>query len=211
MVFYIPNTLFPNLSKATRKKLEKEHFFNTIGILDSKENVKTLVNSLLNLDVYKKTNFLKSNFIQLVEFENKLTNEAFKHLIDEYINSAHIYKRIYSWMANHIEKDIPTLEDNYKMLFTYQTEVLNNHIVEIKGRFVINKKNVNVPINLHKLRNFGIKLSTLNEDVKTILKQKTRASKSYATETSKIFLPSDDEVDNMLLSSIFNMDFLKPK
>lgn len=208
-VFYIPNALFPNLSTEVKLKLAEEQFFNTLGIIDANENVSTLNNWIKGTDIFKKSHFLKINFIQLVEFENNLTREAFSHLINEYLNSTYAYNHVYSWMANHIEQDIPTISDDYKKFFLHQAEVIKSHILEISDRFLVIKEDINAVIDFDRIFDNGKKELIKDDYFKTFLNQNTPISRLTKSEKRKMLLPADEEVDNMLLASIFNVDFLK--
>jgi hypothetical protein len=215
MVFYIPYALFPNLSEDSRKKLDDVQFFNTMGIFNIQEDVKPLIGSISSIDIAKKSSVLKRNFIQLVEFEGQLSSEAFSHVINEYLNSAHAYNYIYTWMVKHVENDIPSIKGDYKNFFIYQEEALNQHILELNDRFLFYNKPIETTESFNDIFEKGKAVFTLNNDLKSALIQSNIPSKKPPKITpirkDKFPLPTDEDVDDMLLKSVFNVNISEVK
>lgn len=207
MVFYIPCALFPDMSEESKKNLEDQQFFNTIQLLNINEDVKPLQNNILSVNVLKKSSILKSNFLELLEFENKLTKESFKHLINEYLNSAYGYDYVYTWMATHIDNDVPTALDNEKHFFMFQAQALNQHIRDIHDRFLKNKKYNNTKINFKKIINYGTDVLVLDKKLKTVLKNRNTTSLIQTKKKNKFMPPSEEDVKKMLLKSVFNVNY----
>ncbi|MBU2920681.1 hypothetical protein KO504_04970 [Winogradskyella psychrotolerans] len=194
IIFYISQEMLEGLETEHAEILEKIELTNSLMLLDINGDPLFFENKIEHIELLKKEKVLKSNTLKLIEFKAKYDIEAFKYHFEEYIND------LEAWIeaSDYIRLNAKTEARNYfKEIQPYlqlQYDNLKQHHQELKQRFanvifkplqteVLVKSNINVP--------------------------KSQTSEKPKKGRKKRVLPSDDEIDNYLLETVFGLDLLK--
>jgi hypothetical protein len=204
MVFYVPYDILEYIPQELGERLDEEEFFNTMVMIDAKGGISTLSGSIGNLDILSKSKVLKTNLLQLIELEGKIKKETFEMLMEEYLETLTGYDFIYTWMADHMARDIPEVHVSYGSYFTIQSNSVKEHLLQIKERFIDAKREITSEPNFDSIIESGKKffptVDSLNATQKKDTPQKSRRKK-------KKVLPTEEEVDKWLLETVFSVDF----
>jgi len=194
IIFYISQEMLEGLETEHAEILEKIELTNSLMLLDINGDPLFFENKIEHIELLKKEKVLKSNTLKLIEFKAKYDIEAFKYHFEEYIND------LEAWIeaSDYIRLNAKTEARNYfKEIQPYlqlQYDNLKQHHQELEQRFanvifkplqtkVLVKSNINVP--------------------------KSQTSEKPKKGRKKRVLPSDDEIDNYLLETVFGLDLLK--
>jgi len=208
-IFYIPHALFPSLELEHVRQLDDMGCFNTIGFIGKDGEIGTKLPFVDKLLLTKKKQTLSGNYLQLLELNGRLNKEAFNLLLETYLADANSWHYAYTWLEEHVEREMPKIASNQKQMFSYQRQVLEAHIEEVNKRFALAQKHdVDLRRVLSKYeQKFPLDKSTietLTETVKLDI-QNNRRNKAQAKKP----MLSEGEVDYFLLKTVFNVNFDK--
>lgn len=210
MVFYIPYEALPHIDLTIKKQLEDLSIFNTLTIIKANEDVVYVEAHDISFEIFQKSDRLKSNLIELIELESNLQEESFVMLFENYLNTVNCYDFVYSWMASHVEKDISDLKPHLKQFFSYQQDVLSQHLVELKERFTLYDQQETNTLNLKTIFTASKELLPIPNELKATIaipnSEHNSSKKSPNKRKKKIVLPSNEAVDQLLLKSLFKVN-----
>ena len=212
MVCYFPSRILKLSPHKIPDEIGNSPLFDTLIIF--KENGESYLFSEINaIEIYKKEHVFNTNIFKLFEIKGRDNADAFKFLIERYITQVRSFLDAYIWFCENVEQDVSNVSVNAKYNLEYQRDVTEQHLSELESRFPEYKSastesieslltNTNFPTN--------IGVTQTNDDPKMDsnlgepLHQKPKTQKR-----KKLLLPTDGEVDEFLLSTIFNVDFEK--
>ena len=208
-IFYIPYVLFPDLSEESIIELEDNEFFNTLGIITERGEVGSFKNKD-SLNILVKPTVLRQNVFQLLEMKGHLQNETFNMVLDDYWSTVNFWDHIYEWLRYNVEQDIPTIRESTITLFNHQSDAIKAHLSQLQVRFQVSA--TIAPINRKELLERHKDLIPLDQkQFGHIFKKKENviAPKDNTIPKGKlkktISLPSDAEVDVLILKRVFNV------
>ena len=210
-IFYFPYALYPNLSEEILMELEDHEFFNTLGIITELGEVGSFKNKD-SFNVMIKPIILRQNIFQLLEMKGHLQKETFNMVLEDYWSIVNLWDHIYEWLRNNVEQDIPTIRESTISLFNLQSDAIKAHLSQLMAQFQVSA--TDTPFNQQELLERHKNLIPLDQKkFEHIFQPQEKIDASLQksnpkTKRKKTFsVPSDAEVDKLLLERIFNVSF----
>lgn len=208
-VVYFPKELFPDLTEETKKTLTEYQFFEDIAVVKVNEDIGSLRTPVNAIEIYKKEDVLEGNVFQLLEMKERLGGESFGFLLDKYLSNVKAWIYAYKWLCENFEKQIPETESNQKILFEYQSTVLENHLSKLNQRFQFNYTTTNTATALDILsknkKMLPIDQSVYDDLIGNIKKVETNKNDKPVVEQKKQILLTEKQADDFLLTTVFNV------
>ncbi len=103
-IFYIPTTLFPNISEKVKQEFLDYRVTNEVAIL--KVNGKTAYadKCIPTMELLGKSNCLENNLFQLHKFKDQLKKDSFDFIFENYLRNVSACEYVYDWLNDNIRK-----------------------------------------------------------------------------------------------------------
>lgn len=207
-IFYIPSAIYTTVENSEFKGLVPKEEYDKIVYYESKSNVRTTnLDQIILLDLINKKEVLKQNVILLLEAKTSLSSPAFNIVLKDYQNHLKWHVHVSSWMDENLKSSFPNIKDVLINVFQFQSENFRSHHLEIDNHFELNLEDVklNNVIVINSLKtNFP---ETSKQDhvfnINQHISQKSALSEEPIEEKQII---TDEDIDNFLLETIFNVE-----
>lgn len=202
-IFYLPTSLFPDITTEQERELLEYRVVNDICILKENGDTSYADKCVPVIEMLNKSAILENNFYQLLKFNDSLSRETFSYLLNEYNKNTQACKQVYHWLLEHINNSIGPIAKEELELFKLQLSLITGHIEKVLNRF--GKEMIDRKLN-NGAAEFVINTSIFNKGQDNeILKLNSLRN----TKTKKASMPSNSEVDKFLLETVFNVDLMK--
>jgi hypothetical protein len=229
LAFYIPKSIFPNKLLRNIPLEFPEHFFDEVFYLDLKNGMMFFEAVSYNEKLLDKPRLFERNIVQLLKKKEELGENEFKYLLEKYFEKVQFYSNLVFFLCIKYEfyfKD--TLDPLTRGVIELQLRYYKNHCLALIDRFYQGKE---VQIKNHYdleevlenyLPDFVSRLgiyykeqvhestiefsnSILQEDENQSQVEVSRVQKLPKKRIKKAPLLSDQEVEDFILSTVFNV------
>ncbi|MBC7747210.1 MAG: hypothetical protein H7Z76_01285 [Methylotenera sp.] len=229
VAFYIPKSIFPKKLLRSIPLEFPEHFFDEVFYLDLKNGMMFFEVIAFNEKLMDKPRLFERNIIQLLKKKEELGETEFDYLLEKYFEKVQFYSNLVFFLCIKYEfyfKD--TLDPLTRGVFELQLRYYKNHCLELidrffKGQEVHVKNHYDLEEVLEKyLPDLSTRLgiyykelmhestikfpnSILQEDEKQSQTEEPIVQKGPKKRLKKTPLLSDQEVEDFILSTVFNV------
>lgn len=137
LVFYIPRKLWAGLDDGKWLDKKFDPIFDTVVLLKEDGSNHVLNNGVSNYYMLSKGSVLDKNIYELLDLKAQLSLEAFSFLSERYSLSVAFYKKVSSWMLEHVKQDVSDINNETLKSFEIQKLAFNNHWDYIQEHFSV--------------------------------------------------------------------------
>ena len=206
LIFYVPRKLWANVDDGKWLDKEFDPVFDKVMLILEDGSDHVLDDSVSSFQMMSKSSALDKNIYELLDLKAKLTPEAFRFLSERYALSVAFYKKVSSWMLEHIKLDVQEVNEETIKYFEIQKIAFNNHWGYIQNHFSVPEH----------VRNYVSESDLNGEDVVTMRKFMTDIKVETGNMIEKFQKPKKKEkkilitaesAEKFLLETIFNINF----
>jgi len=190
-IFYIPDSIYEDLNRTAFKGIIKQADLNKLGYFDNDLNVSTNLKLLRTIDFITKSKYLEKNILQLFKAKKELSTSEFNYLLEAYKEHVVAHTFITEELNRNLKKYFQNIDLEIINLFKLQAQAFEKHQKAISTHF-------------GKLE----EPNTFNQEefIKRFQENKFKiASKSSIKKDKKKPLITNEEADDFLLKTIFNV------
>jgi len=229
VAFYIPKSIFPKKLLRSIPLEFPEHFFDEVFYLDLKNGMMFFEAVVFNEKLVDKPRLFEHNIIQLLKKKDELGETEFEIILEKYFEKVQFYSNLVFYLCIKYEfyfKD--KLDALTGCVFELQLRYYKNHCLELidrfyKGQEIQVKNHYDLEEVLEKyLPDFSSRLgiyykelvhestiefpnSILQDDEKQSQAEELILKKGPKKRHKKAPLLSDQEVEDFILSTVFNV------
>lgn len=206
-LFYVPKSVYHHLMTLGLDKLIPFHKLNTL-IYHNEEGLFLKVD--YKIDFYKimsKTSLLNDNLFRLTDEKKQFAEGDFKMLLNKYLEHLNALVYVTSWLDSNSIQFIPHTNDANKKALKAQAINFKNHLNEINSQFGLfppSKKQFDLDVIVKTFKNVKNSQSKIDVVKKASSPEIEKNTKRQKKE--KPILITDQESENFLLETIFNID-----
>ena len=209
MLFYIPHSLMPDLSKEAREEMDEREFFNTLVLFETNGEIAPFKLGPKTMYIYGRESQLKANLIDLLEMRSNMSREAFRVILNDYQSMTLVYEHMFEYLHKNYLKDVMKGTRLEKDLLRYQLNNMRNHTASITESFRSYKTNIEpeiagklVSVELPEMPTTSSHGEYVNAQFrKTLL----NTIDKIKPNTKKLPIISDSEADLFLLRTVFGV------
>lgn len=206
-IFYIPSSIYRIIEDSPLKGIIPKDEYDRIVYLEDKSKIRTTdLDQMILIDLIRKKDNLKQNLITLLDVKTSLSSAAFDEILKGYQNHLKWHLYVSSWMQKHLKSSFPNIKDVLINAFKFQTDNFSTHSIEIERHFKLNQEDINlnnIDVINNLKANFGDTEKKKIFHVNPNFNLKPTSFKALEKEKSAI---TDEEIDNFLLETIFNIE-----
>lgn len=209
LIFYIPRRFWIEIDDGKWMDKEFDHLFDLVVLVKPDGSNQLLHNGASNFHMLSKTSSLDKNTYRLLDLKARIEPESFRFLSERYSLSVAFYKKISTWMFEHLLEDVPDANKETRVSFEIQKTAFDNHWNYIQDHFSVpdyvknhfsgQDLNANDVITM---RDFMNGESVPTENMFEKLKEKT--SKNVKKKIKKILI-IETEAEQFLLETVFSV------
>jgi len=206
-LFYFPSSIYSEIENSVIAGMIPYETYDII--LYNKDKVGAIAYDLENIataDILNKNSLLKNNLLLLIDSKTKVSANAFKFILDDYMNliNSHVY--ITNWLFNNVKKKFPELSNIMFNAFKNQSNFFNQHSLQLEQHFQLRSQEPNLDtLDLMKTMKMSFSPPTVKADAPQLdVSSKPQTSIPLKKTKPKI---SDEEIDQFLLKTVFGVDF----
>ncbi|MFL0354760.1 hypothetical protein DI383_14200 [Flavobacteriaceae bacterium LYZ1037] len=205
LIFYIPRKFWVEMDGEKWNDKEFDALFDTVVLMKTDGSNKALQNGASNYYLLSKTAELDKNTYALLEMRSKLDEDSFQFLAKKYCIEVAFYKRISTWMLDHIQEDIPEINNETLLSFELQKTTFENHWEYLQKHFVPSSEiKQTIPDSNSTAKDFEI----IQDLVVNPLQSKNENKNSpKTTKKEKKILITAAAAEKFLLETVFNVKF----
>jgi hypothetical protein len=205
--FYIPTIAIEKLKATVFEGIIPIEACDTLAFFDNERIISTNFKTLTILKLTSKKDILDENILLLFEAKKNLDSQHFLFLLNNYIPHVEGHLLVTNLMLDNIGKIFEGVEEHIINIFKLQLQYFQKHNTDLNLHFEIQKQKTSIA-NEKMLKhlndtysnpNFKIKIPDFPKS-KLLLKQKVKPVKK------KKVLPSDEDIDRFLLTTVFNVE-----
>lgn len=227
--FYIPRSIVPEIVFEKTAVELPEHFFDEVFYLDLRDGMMFFDINAFNERLMEKPRLLENNIIELLKKKEELGEAEFDYVLEKYFDKTQFYSNLVFFLCTKLEFYFNnTLDLMTRAAFELQFKFYKNHFLEFIDRFYKEKE---VQIKNHYdleevlekylpdfLSRLGIYYkelvhestiefpdSILQEDENQYQLEEPILQKLPKERLKKAPLLSDKEVEDFILSTVFNV------
>ncbi|WP_412983897.1 hypothetical protein [Pontimicrobium sp. IMCC45349] len=211
-IYYIPDSLFENINKTAYKNLIKKTDLNKVSYFDEDRIGSTNLSNINTIDFVTKSKYLQENILQLFKAKETINAIEFQFVLDAYKEHLGIHTFLTEQMAKHLKTYIKNVTPTIENLFQKQAQDFAKHFQQMTVHFGAIEKPQFSDKNI--VERFKEKFSQplaeklefpkINTVDTPIIKKEKKPRKKQPIITN-------EEADNFLLETVFNVDFSKVK
>ncbi|WP_053992910.1 hypothetical protein [Mangrovimonas sp. TPBH4] len=203
-IYYVPEILYDFIQDSIYRDILPKEDVNTVVYMDRDRKTIFDPTRFQKYALLEKSSIFEENIFALLDAKETLSNAQFEHLLKKYWEHLDSYTMLSQWMHDNIHECIHLPSESIVELFAIQKQLFENHrnlVIEKYGNPVSNER-----IRLFKERmekqmaspNFKVTVPNLQAPTPPVKKNPKPRKK-------KTELITDEEVDKMLLETVFNV------
>ena len=199
IIYYIPKGTFAEVEEKYAEELKTIKLIGTLMLLDVNGEPHIFNNRIEQIELLKKEKKLKTITLKLIESKVKYDKETFLYQLKDYLHDLDLWVKTTDFIRKNAKVETSNYFDEIQPYLDLQYDVLTEHQTELKQRFA--------KIMFEPLQNQELNINKVDLSKPTLTgSEKTKHDKK---QKRKLALPSDTEVDQYLLETVFGVDFLK--
>ncbi|MFC5194753.1 hypothetical protein ACFPH8_05380 [Bizionia hallyeonensis] len=209
LIFYIPRKLWADLDDGKWLDKEFDPIFDTVVLMHEDGSNHVLNNDTSNYHMMSKGSALDKNIYELLDLKAQLTTEAFSFLSERYSLSVAFYKKVSSWMLEHVKLDIPAINGETLKSFEIQKLAFNSHWDYIQEHFSVPEhvKNHFAEVDLSSKEVIAMRdfMSDSEQKSGNIHDNLQKAKNKSKKRKEKQVLITAEEAEKFLLETVFSV------
>lgn len=202
-IFYIPRKFWVEMDGDKWNDKVYDALFDTVVLMKSDGSNKAINNGASNYYLLQKTAELDKNTYALLEIRTKLDSDSFQFLAKKYCLEVGFYKRISTWMLNHVQEDVPDINKETLLSFELQKTAFENHWNYVQKHFVPSSQ---IKSYVSDTELTAKDFSTIQDLVGNPLESNSKIENSTKTnKKEKKILITGEEAEKFLLETVFKV------
>lgn len=203
LIFYIPRKFWVEIDGEKWNDKEFDTLFDTVVLMKDDGSNQALKNGASNFYLLGKTAELDKNTYELLDLKTKLDTDSFHFLAEKYLLNVGFYKRISTWMLDHVHEDIPDINKENLLSFELQKTAFENHCDYIQKHFVpLENMELDVSNSNLTAKDFDSIRDLLGSPLQPI---KAIENPPKIKKKEKKILITEEEAEKFLLETVFNV------
>ncbi|OMP29939.1 hypothetical protein [Mangrovimonas sp. DI 80] len=203
-IFYVPEILYDFIQDSIYRDIVPKQDINTVAFMDRDRKTSVAPARFQKYTLLEKSSIFEENIFALLDAKETLSKAQFEHLLKKYWEHLDSYTTLSQWMHDNIHECIHLPSESIVELFAIQKQLFENHrnlVIEKYGNPISNER-----IRLFKERmEKQMDSPNFKVTVPILLAPTPPIKKSPEPRKKKKELITDEEVDKMLLETVFNV------